>query len=598
MYKRIKPNIICFVLMSVFSYADQPLLQKIEIHGNRVFSDSKLISSISFQANEKLPDNWPDNHLQSFVRMYHDEGYYLFRIDSLQQSYNKDSTQVKIQLYLTEGEKLRLSEFTLRLEDPFLSAKLKSLMDLRAGDPFNDYLLENDSDAMLTWLGNNGYPLAEIMIDTLQVVSGLEKQSLKVILQVETGPKVFLNDIQVSGNKYTQTKYIQRELRLKSGEVYRQNVINESADHLRRLSIFKDVKSPNIRFQKDKANILYEIEEGNASLLDGVLGYIPPKGTQKEGTITGRLQFEFRNLFGTGRYLEAYWEKKDRYSQAMRFGYTESWILDYPIEAGFQFEQEIRDTTYLERSWRIPISWAPRNTISLSVEGGQREILPDSLGSLVYDVPRTSTWFFSLRGEYNTFDNLLNPGKGVHYHTLFTVGRKRNIGPDYLIEAESLKDRVETRRIEIDAEAVLPVLNRQVVYAGLHGAEVKTGDERVAISDQIRFGGAKTLRGYEEDFFRGTLVTWMNLEYRYFLGRQSRAFVFWDTGYFQRKKRIGFGTPEGCTTPNSLISDWKTGYGFGIRLETGLGLLGIDYGLGEGDGPLQGKVHVGLVNRF
>ena len=39
-------------------------------------------------------------------------------------------------------------------------------------------------------------------------------------------------------------------------------------------------------------------------------------------------------------------------------------------------------------------------------------------------------------------------------------------------------------------------------------------------------------------------------------------------------------------------------YGFGIRIETRLGLFGVDYGLGEGDSFLQGKVHVGLVNWF
>ena len=46
------------------------------------------------------------------------------------------------------------------------------------------------------------------------------------------------------------------------------------------------------------------------------------------------------------------------------------------------------------------------------------------------------------------------------------------------------------------------------------------------------------------------------------------------------------------------IDGTKIGYGFGIRIETRLGLFGVDYGLGAGDSLLRGKVHVGLVNWF
>jgi outer membrane protein assembly factor BamA len=79
----------------------------------------------------------------------------------------------------------------------------------------------------------------------------------------------------------------------------------------------------------------------------------------------------------------------------------------------------------------------------------------------------------------------------------------------------------------------------------------------------------------------------MNLEYRYLLGRRSRAFVFADAGMYQRRER-----------DRGLIREDKIGYGFGIRLETRLGVMGVDYGLARGDDLIQGKVHVGLVNRF
>jgi outer membrane protein insertion porin family len=43
---------------------------------------------------------------------------------------------------------------------------------------------------------------------------------------------------------------------------------------------------------------------------------------------------------------------------------------------------------------------------------------------------------------------------------------------------------------------------------------------------------------------------------------------------------------------------FKTGYGIGIQVETGLGVMGVSFALGEGDSFSNGKIHFGLINEF
>jgi outer membrane protein insertion porin family len=105
-------------------------------------------------------------------------------------------------------------------------------------------------------------------------------------------------------------------------------------------------------------------------------------------------------------------------------------------------------------------------------------------------------------------------------------------------------------------------------------------------------GGINSLRGYREEEFSGTKVAWTNLEYRFLLGRESRFFIFADYGYFFRQAR---SIEEKIL---SKISGKKLGYGFGIRIDSRAGLLGIDYGMGEKDRFNEGKIHFGIVNRF
>ena len=62
--------------------------------------------------------------------------------------------------------------------------------------------------------------------------------------------------------------------------------------------------------------------------------------------------------------------------------------------------------------------------------------------------------------------------------------------------------------------------------------------------------------------------------------------MFNDWGYYSEKNKT------------SLKEEFLIGYGIGIRFDTPLGILGIDYGLGKGDTFSTAKVHFGIINTF
>jgi len=80
------------------------------------------------------------------------------------------------------------------------------------------------------------------------------------------------------------------------------------------------------------------------------------------------------------------------------------------------------------------------------------------------------------------------------------------------------------------------------------------------------------------------------LEYRFLLTNRTYFFVFMDNGYFLRKEDVDRNIP--------IIEEYKIGYGLGINLETGLGILGISFALGQGDSFSDGKIHFGIINNF
>ena len=561
-------------------------LRNVRIRGVSQLQAEDVMRMIGLKEDAPLPVGWPGQMLDSLVTVYHLLGYFTMHIDSVRTLPVLGKRCVDVTIWIDEGKLFRVGKLTILNENEEIITGLPRGLVSRTGQIFAPENIEADIETILTWLENRGYPLSVVEIRSIELREPQEKPTLDVIIVVKKGPRVFLDRVDVTGNLTTRDRVITRELRLKPGDAYDHQRILRVKDRLLRMGTFRRVDEPRVQFSGNRAHVTLGVEDGNSNTLDGVIGYNPSTEEGGRGTITGRLHLSFRNLLGTGRFLEAYWQKKDNLSQAMRFGFEEPWILGWPIHIGARFHQELRDSTYIEREWNVSLRYTPWPTLSVYIEGGQRQILPDSLGSRRMGVSRTRAVTLSGVIDYNTLDDAWNPRKGIRYRTTFRVGQKENLGPDYLVSQEGWKPKVFTRKLEAHAEICLNPFPSQVVYLGLHGVEVRTGDRFVPLSDQIRFGGATTLRGYREDVFRGNLIAWSNLEYRLLVGRESRVFLFLDNGWFQRQE------------PDERIQGARVGYGFGIRLQTKVGLFGIDFGLGEGDRLMDAKVHVGLVNRF
>ncbi|MFQ6116125.1 MAG: BamA/TamA family outer membrane protein, partial [bacterium] len=389
-----------------------------------------------------------------------------------------------------------------------------------------------------------------------------------------------------------QTKdfVILREIAFEKGEIYNQRKINKIKPKLMKLGYFKWVNPPRLEMRKDgSGKLIIELAEGGNNRLDGVVGYNPSTPTSK-GFITGLLDISFGNLIGTGRQIEAHWERRTRKTQELRFRYLEPWVAGLPLHAGLSFEQLIQDTSYVQRSLGLDLRMQFNENLSLFSKISKRDITPDSLGTVLFGIPRSSSVNFGIGLAFDTLDDLINPRKGVKYQTSFELGKKNIESPATEQSISNDSESFEQKRISIDFETYFSIFRSQVFSFGFHGRQITSDETVVPITEHYRFGGTRTLRGYREEQFRGSRIAWANVEYRYLLGRRSRLFLFLDTGYFFRE--------EVHDDLLKKIQDAKIGYGVGLRIDTKLGLFGIDYGLGEGDSLSNGKVHVSLINEF
>lgn len=564
-------------------------VQDIQFFGVERASEKNVAKWFSLEKGDPFHPDELHQKCVSLLKGYVADGMPYTSIDSVTYKIFPDSSAAHIRIYIREGKNLDTGAINISGLNEAESEKILDGFYTKSGREFQPDKLERDLDESLTTFEKAGYPFIKYDLQSLSIDSVSERtDEIDLTYKAAKGPRLIVEEINIIGNDVTKDNVILREIRIKQGDVFDHDKVEKIPARLMKLGYFRHVGRPTVFLAEGElGGLLINVEEGNTSSFDGVVGYTP--GTDEEsGYFTGLININLGNLFGTGRSLLAHWQKRDKASQDMMFHYLEPWVAGWPVHLGGGFEQLIQDSTYIQREHGLDVTLPLVESFSVIGDVKRTAILPDSMGSYQLGIPRSETTSASIGIQYDSRDDLLNPQSGIFYFTSMENGAKRNISPEEIIETYNLDKKVDNKRYALDLDFYIPTFRRQLVALSFHGRRITSSEAFIPVPDQYRLGGTRSLRGYREDQFRGSTIAWSNLEYRYILGPRSRAFVFCDVGYYYADNSTG------------LSEDYKIGYGFGVRLETGLGIMGIDYGLayGEKTGLMSGLLHVGLVNEF
>ena len=463
-------------------------------------------------------------------------------------------------------------------------------MDTRPGEVFSDAALNADLRRIALAYDVAGYPFAEVTVADVRIrARGMSESDdglpfedgtllVDVLLEIDEGPLFFIDEITVEGNDLTDTDVIVRETRIAPHERYDPETVGDVVRRLERMQIFSRVEEPQLYRRDSVGGLLLRVTEGGANRFDGVIGYQPPRGNETGGSVTGLVNLGLRNLFGTGRRLDARWERATSEISELELHYLEPWVAGLPVNLSAGLRQRQQDSAYVRRGFEgaVTLLWSRHVELTAGVE--QTTVIP-SEGVTAF--ARSSTLAGRIELRIDTRDNVYNPRSGITLRNSYSGGGKRS-------STASGETRSSVQRLEVDAEYFQALWPRTVLAVALHGRELRGGD--LDPSDLYRLGGARSLRGYREEQFTGTRIGWTSLEFRYSLGRRTFAFAFYDFGYIDQSPDPARNRPA--------FNASRGGYGIGGRLETALGILGVSYALGEGDGLGEGKIHFGLVNEF
>lgn len=453
---------------------------------------------------------------------------------------------------------------------------------------------------------SNGYILARVT-DVHMEKDG----TLKVAVN-----EGIVEGFKVKGNVKTKDYVVTREMKLKKGEPFNAKAARRSMQRVYNLGYFEDV---NIKLNPGREPNGVEVEISVIEMNTGTFGI--GAGYSNADGFVGMVSIGDKNFRGIGDKINLRWEFGGEDNKNYDFSYTRPWLddketsatinlyditneyADYNIDgdeiARYDKKRRGQEITFSRRTHNEFVS----NYITIKnrddiykgeadgYENDPNQYYEDNFykenekGEVVNKSDKYETWMPKTAAErrkenfgvtrsitfgrvYDSRDNIYDPheGKRIGYSVEWAGG----MGGDFDFTKWTADWRYYFRA------------GGESVWALNLGAGYASGD--MPLSQRFTMGGSDTLRGYEDDQFRGNSMLKATLEYRFPIVKKVQGVLFTDNGYAWDKRH----------EDEFDMGLLKNSYGVGLRINSPLGPVKLDYGYGE-DG---GKFHFSFGGQF
>ena len=450
-------------------------------------------------------------------------------------------------------------------------------------------------DSLVSRAAAQGYPFASVALRDIRWVAPGE---LSAKLDVRKGPLIRVGEVSVPEDVRVRSIFVQRYLGLVPGEVYSQRRVRRLRGRLAQLPYVTLRGEPTISFRDSLAFLDLPLQRRPASRFDFVIGVLPNSSQTGNLLITGELNGELYNGFGQGERIAARFEQLRPQTQELQLA------LDYPFVFGlpFGFEGELelyrRDSSFLNLNWRLAGTYLREGNDRLSAFWEQRTTIVPGLDSarLVNDrLPDTlgvSRSFFGLQLRRTRTDRRFSPRNGYTVDLSAAAGFRRFRNLDFGGElGDSLGRRSAQFQLGAAVDVYLDPFVGTVLYFGLRAQALLT-EREVLANEQYRIGGARLLRGFEEQQLFATDYQVLTAEFRLLLGERAFLYTFVDAARLNQRTTL---------RPDRPIN-YPLGVGAGVNFETRAGIFGLSLALGRQRGerfdPGAPRVHLGYVSVF
>lgn len=514
---------------------------------------------------------------------------------------------LKVIYEVTENPKV--TDIKIVGSGPIQAEEIQAVMKTKPGQVLNSATLDQDVENIIAYYMDKGYlayPTEGIGVDPDTGVL-----TIPILVHV-------VESVEIVGNKKTKSYVFLREMETKPGDYYNVRVLEEDMQDIWSLNILEDIQEPQREAGSEigLVRITIPVVEKKTGQISVGFGY---SSRQK---LVGQARLAETNFRGKGQGLNLLWEQGTSDAvggpASYEVGFYEPWLdknntslsvsaynkVLYRFSSTFGGNE--LPTGYNERhkGGDLTLSRPISDDIRLFVGGRFENVETDpdllsQIGDLFEIAQSGDVATGSLRAVHDTRNNTIDPVIGGYESFSFEFGSVDAVRfvedsssssgfASVPFEGPFTKSSIDLRRYFSKGGPIKPNQNKRNVIAFRLRAGIANGT--IPFFEQFFVGGGESLRGYSEDRFWGNKMLVASLEFRKPIAQAITGVVFADYG-------DAWDTQESVTINDfeqSQSFQGHLGVGIGMRVQTPIGNLRLDYGIGDEGG----RTHFSMGHAF
>lgn len=318
--------------------------------GNKAFSSGTLRDQMQTTRSNWL--SWikttdiydPDrlaSDIESVRRYYLRHGYADAQITDSKVEFDEAEGGFIITISVSEGVQYRIGDIAIDSKLADVSGdELRSSLRISKGEIYNADLVDRSIFGLTKTVASRGYAFSQVRP---QGDRNPERATIDLKFFVEEGPRVYIERINVRGNTRTRDYVIRREFDIGEGDAYNKVLIDRTERRLNNLGYFKTVRITNEPGSApDRVIVNVDVEDQSTGQFSIAGGYSTTEG------FIGEIGVRESNLLGSGR-VASIKGSTGQYTRGLEFSYTEPYIFDRRMSAGFDLYNKQSDNARFAR---------------------------------------------------------------------------------------------------------------------------------------------------------------------------------------------------------------------------------------------------------
>jgi outer membrane protein insertion porin family len=226
---------------------------------------------------------------------YFDRGYINVKVAEPKLELSADKRSLYITISIDEGDSYRIGSIDIKgdlLEKPEV---IISRLQAKPGEVFNRSKVAQDVQSIADLYKDKGYAYVN---STPETTVNEKERTVSLFFDIQRGPLVSFERINIRGNSKTRDKVIRRELRIYEGEQYSQAALERSKRRVNALGFFEKVDTNTKRGDSDDTmEVNVEVAERQTGAFQIGAGFSSVE------SFIAQAQISQNNLLGRGQSL-------------------------------------------------------------------------------------------------------------------------------------------------------------------------------------------------------------------------------------------------------------------------------------------------------